>query len=380
MTAIPPKVEDVGVRILRLYEDRVAAEPPRAYLGGSIIGHHCHRYLWLRFRHALPFRVNGNIARLFQRGHREETWLVEDLRAIGLRVESIDHSTGAQFRFTACGGHVGGGMDGCVLGVPEAPKTWHVLEAKTHNDDSFQELVKVGLKVAKPIYFAQAQLYMRWSGMERTLHVNVNKNDDTFYVERLYYDADYAKRLEEKAERIVYASQPPERISKDPTWYQCRMCDLHGLCHGQRLPKAVCRTCMHATPEKDGTWSCARHMRTLPFQDQLKGCRDHVYIPAMMPPAWKAVDADAGNNWVRYEVDGVSVSNGTPSQTVSASSDLEGLDGPPHPAAAALAEFGAKVVVDDGSPRLSSSDVKQLMTWQQQFDATIGTKPTRSQR
>jgi hypothetical protein len=39
-------------------------------------------------------------------------------------------------------GHFGGSMDAVALGIPEAPKTWHLCEFKTHNAKSFADLQK----------------------------------------------------------------------------------------------------------------------------------------------------------------------------------------------------------------------------------------------
>ena len=46
------------------------------------------------------------------------------------------------------------------LGIPEAPKTWHVLEFKTHNSKSFAKLEKEGVQKSNPMHYAQMQVYM----------------------------------------------------------------------------------------------------------------------------------------------------------------------------------------------------------------------------
>ena len=60
-------------------------------------------------------------------------------------------------------------MDSALLGLPEAPKTWHVGEFKTHNQKSFDDLVKRGVEKAKPMHWDQMQAYMGLTGMERAL-------------------------------------------------------------------------------------------------------------------------------------------------------------------------------------------------------------------
>ena len=130
------------------------AEPVRGYLGASIIGHHCERYLWYCFRQCCKPDFSGRMYRLFETGDLEEPRFIRELRAIGCTVHDTDEN-GEQFEVSAFGGHFSGHMDGCALGIPEAPKTWHVLEFKTHNAKSFRGLVKKGVKESKPQHYAQ---------------------------------------------------------------------------------------------------------------------------------------------------------------------------------------------------------------------------------
>ena len=78
--------------------------------------------------------------RLFETGRLEEERLVRNLRRIGVTVLDVDPETGRQWHVQAHGGHFGGSLDGVGLGILEAPRTWHVLEFKTHNAKSFAEL------------------------------------------------------------------------------------------------------------------------------------------------------------------------------------------------------------------------------------------------
>lgn len=117
----------------------------RDHLGASLIGKSCARALWYDFRWATPARHTGRILRLFETGQLEEARLVRDLRATGATVLEVDPETGRQFRVEAHGGHFGGSLDAVALGPLEAPKTWHVVEFKTHSAKSFAELVAKGV-------------------------------------------------------------------------------------------------------------------------------------------------------------------------------------------------------------------------------------------
>ena len=88
--------------------------------------------------------------RLFETGRLEEERLIRNLRRIGVTVLDVDPETGRQWHVQAHGGHFGGSLDGVGLGIPEAPKTWHVLEFKTHNaQESFAELKQQGRRARR---------------------------------------------------------------------------------------------------------------------------------------------------------------------------------------------------------------------------------------
>ncbi len=279
-------------------------EAPRMYLGGSQIGRECEREQWFSFRWCATGKgFDGRMLRLFNRGHREEPVFIDELRGIGLKVHDIDPSTGKQFRFSAVGGHFSCGIDGVALGVLEAPKTWHLLEMKTSNAKAFTAMQKDGVLKAKPEHHAQMQVYMHTAQLTRALYLMVNKDNDEIYAERVRYDEDAAQRLITKAERIVYASEPLPRLSEDPAFWKCKFCSFANTCHGTALPKASCRTCLHATPEPDGDgrWSCAKWKSDIPHDAQAKGCPEHLFIPALLAKWGEVVDASETDGWVEYK-------------------------------------------------------------------------------
>jgi len=300
-------------------------DQPRSYLGGSVIGRECERQLWYSFRWCQPpgQEFDGRMRRLFNRGHREEATFVDELRGISCKVHDIDPSTGQQFRFKALGGHFAGGIDGVLQGVPEAPKTLHIGEFKTHNDKSFQALVKQGVAAAKPEHYAQMQVYMHlaselWGHVgenhfKRALYLAVNKNDDTLHAERIRYDEAEALRLIAKAERIIYAAEPLPRLSEDPAFFKCKFCPMSATCHTATLPPVSCRTCLHATPEPDGDgrWSCAKWKADIPLDAQQAACQHHLYVPRLLERWGSAEDASEAEGWVQYRApDGLEFRNG----------------------------------------------------------------------
>lgn len=326
MAAVPQPAHQVVQAIYGLYEQREAAGGGhRAHLGASVIGHPCERHLWLLFRWAGREAFDGRMLRLFEAGRQFEPRIVAELRSVGVQVHEADQATGAQFRVSAHGGHFGGSLDGAALGLPEAPKTWHVLEFKTHGDKSFAELLAKGVREAKPMHWAQMQVYMGLTGMDRAMYLAENKNTSALYQERVPADAEAFADLLSRAERVIKAAEPPARLSADPAWYQCKLCCFHAQCHGAEAPEVNCRTCAHATPELDGDagrWSCAQHRLDISDQVQRQACDGHRYIPILLERIGRqgAVTKEAdGNAAVQYITpEGMPFVNGAPPGFTSA--------------------------------------------------------------
>ena len=298
-------------------------------MGASLIGHDCERHVWMNFHWALKPTFPGRVLRLFSTGQREESRIVEELRGIGATVWETDPATGDQWRVSACDGHFGGSLDGVAEGLPEAPKTPAVLEFKTHSHKSFTDLIAKRVQIAKPQHYDQMTVYMGLMQLDRAMYIAVNKDTDDVYCEWVHFDADRFAQLLAKAERLIGLSEPPPRISEDPSNWQCKYCSYHAVCHGDTAAEANCRTCCHATPVKEGAWACEAKTQTLTTEQQKVGCSQHLMLPALVP---YATAVDGGVNWVGYHhkttgaafVNGVEVSGFGP---VFASKELHHCPG-----------------------------------------------------
>lgn len=325
--ALLPEPENTTLNQIWKFWESEADNGFREHLGASIIGRPCSRSIWYSFRWTTISSFPGRILRLFDRGQREEHVMTRELRGIGCHVEEIDKRTitpenpeGDQFRISAHGGHFGGSCDGLIFsGVPEAPKSVHVAEYKTHNEKSFKALVKAGVEESKPEHYAQMIVYMGGFEYDRALYVAVNKNTDELYIERVRFDRKKYDSFMERANMIIATDTPPPRISDDPGWYQCKFCDHSSVCHDGRALKMApptCRTCIHSTPELDGDkrWSCSFHNVDLNKDQQLAGCQAHAYNPAFIE-TW-ADATDAIDDAVEYtvKVTGRRFLNGPPRQ------------------------------------------------------------------
>lgn len=258
-------------------------------LGASTIGKPCARQLWYEFRWFLPpEEFEGQIHRLFDRGHFEEDWLALDLRSAGATVHETDQRTGEQFEFTECDGHLVAKLDGAAVNLPDAPKTWHSLELKTHNRKSFDKLKAKGVLESKPEHYAQCVIGMGLSGLTRCLYLAVCKDTDELYGERFRWEEckDDFKALIERARLIINARTAPARISANPDSPECRYCRFKDVCHGNAQQDLNCRTCKDSLPIADGQWKCTKHQRTLTTEDQCNGCDTYQLIGITLPSSW----------------------------------------------------------------------------------------------
>lgn len=248
----------------------------RNHLGASVIGKPCAREIWYIFRWAKQVQHKARILRLFDRGNLEEERFVSWLRKSGIHVVDRDPDTGKQLRITDHDEHFGGSLDANIFDSPDFPQEWALGEFKTHNDKSFKDLKKNGLKKSKETHFIQMQIYLHYSEYEGGLYMAINKNTDELYVEVVQYEKEVAEKYILRAKRIIDATEPPARVNgASPGWYICRWCDFTEVCHNGAPMEMNCRTCQHSTPIEKGQWKCLLYDFVLSREHQLMGCQSH---------------------------------------------------------------------------------------------------------
>jgi hypothetical protein len=266
--------QDMRLEVEKQIEDGQIEQGFRPYLGMSSIGASCARQLWYGFRLCTHKSIQPRVSRLFQRGHKEEPIIQADLRSIGI----IHHSD--QLEVVDCHGHCKGHIDDILEKIPDAPKTPHLGEYKTHNDKSFKDLAKKGMRLSKPVHYAQMICYMYKLKLKRGLYIAVNKNDDSRYYERIAEDTDKAESLLRRADDIIGTELPPERIGNS-TWYECKWCDYYMICHFGEESLKNCRTCKFCDIHDEGKWKCTGHKIWLSFEQQQLGCHRHKYLEGL---------------------------------------------------------------------------------------------------
>ena len=205
----------------------------------SSIGGACDRALWLSFRGFPENPTDGRMIMLFRFGDRIEEEVIQWLNAAGYRVE------GQQDEFSDFDGHFRGHCDGIVHGVTSRP---HILEVKSANANRFKAFKMAGIEKTSNTYFAQAQCYMGYSGLDRTLFVVQDKNTSEIYTERIRFSKLIFDELRERAKAIIYSDDIPSlRAEHDMA---CRWCSQSMSCayadDGEGLTLAddqVCGTC-----------------------------------------------------------------------------------------------------------------------------------------
>ena len=283
----------IASAIYRTYDER-RVPWIRMHIGGSDIGKKCDRQIWLGFHHAQTVeKIEPRKLRLFDTGHREEARVIDDLRRAGYQVWDRDpENPEKQISFTSLDGHMVVNLDGIMLGVYEAPDKPHVLEVKSMAAKYMNALEKSCVEKEHPKYWDQCQTAMGASGIDRCIFIAVCKDDDRIYEERIKFDPERYRVLMLRAQFIRDAETAPDRISRDPTWWECKLCPVLAMCHGSKIPEKNCRSCVHSSPGPAGTWTCGRDLPMVPT------CGEHLYRPSMLDQWAEPIDGD--ETWIKY--------------------------------------------------------------------------------
>lgn len=235
--AAPPPI---GERIDALVNNALLAErdnaPPRDYLGASRIGEPCTRRLCYELMQVSVdsgANFSGRMLRVFEAGHRFEEMTIRWLRLAGFDLRTHKRN-GEQFGFSVANGRFRGHIDGVIVAGPDVGLPWPALwEHKAVNAKSWTDIVKRGLRAAKPLYFAQVQVYMAYMDVGVTLFTALNKDNQALHHEAVWFEVREAQALSDKAVNIlraVEAGELPPRIAAASDFYLCRSCPYARRC------------------------------------------------------------------------------------------------------------------------------------------------------
>lgn len=272
-----PQVTDAYKIVERIYkaiERKHRSTFRLSRVGSSGIGDDCLRAIWYGWRGYATEEIDGRIQRLFKTGHLQEDRIVADLIEADYKVWPLDPSTGEQWTYGDETGHFVVKLDGVIKGLEGAEKTPHVLEIKTHNKKSFDEVLRFGVQRAKPAHYDQMHCGMMFNdaGINRALYVALCKDDERYYVERVVMDESHAKFLDTKIKTVINATTPPAPIADTVDAYACKWCKFKKVCKEGAAPIRTCRSCEYSEAIAEGKWMCGLLKTELTQEDQLKAC------------------------------------------------------------------------------------------------------------
>ena len=228
--------EQINAIIDAALQTERGAASARTYLGGSRLGVPCERALQFEFTGAPKdegSHFKGQTLRIFAAGHTFEDLTIAWMRDAGfdLRTRRRD---GGQFGFETAGGRVKGHIDGVIVSGPDVGVTWPALfEHKALKARSWSDVVKRGVELSKPVYYAQLQLYMAYMQLEVALFTCLNKDTQELHHEKVSFVPHIAQGLSDKAVEIICAAETndlPPRIAASPDFHVCRFCPFHTTC------------------------------------------------------------------------------------------------------------------------------------------------------
>ena len=243
----PKLSEKISILIDKSLTGENEKQEPRNYLGASRLGVSCSRALQFEYTNT-PKDENQNFTgktlRIFQAGHVFEELAIKWLRQAGFDLVT-EKKDGSQFGFSVANGKIKGHIDGVVISAPNDlklsfPMLW---ECKSLNNKSFNDTVKKGLTISKPIYASQIAIYQAYmessiEGISKNpaLFTAINKDTAELYFELIKFDQALAQKLSDKAVNILAATEAHEllpKISNDPAYFECKFCPWSIRCGRQ---------------------------------------------------------------------------------------------------------------------------------------------------
>ena len=208
-------------------------------LRASSAGFPCERNLWYGVR-GYAETSDESVQRIFDVGTYLEPLVVEWLKADGWEVEYNAGSQDADVEVTipVKGGEIAGHPD-CIISRGKLRNV--LVDIKTMNDRAFTLWRREGTLKSKPQYVDQVHIYaagLKAAGREigHLGIVGMNKNNSDMYIDIFEYDAARMVGIQERAERILNASDAPEENSPRESWC-CNYCGYADIC--ARKKKAV---------------------------------------------------------------------------------------------------------------------------------------------
>ena len=262
-------------------DEVVTRDFPRGYPGMSGTGEECLRKQQFEHYFVAKGKIQARTQRIFNIGHLFEEVFYKEARAIGCKIY------GDQQDLVLLDGKLSGHCDGIIEGLPESPKTPHILELKALNNKSFNDTKKKGVKISKPLYYAQVQQYMKATKLNRAMFVAINKDTCEYHMERIHYNGTYTRELLEKKLDVFESEMLLPRISERKNFYKCGWCQYKDICHDDAPIEKTCRSCIASSYKTGMDWECWKHKKILTRDEQIESCDDYQVIEMFMSNGYK---------------------------------------------------------------------------------------------
>lgn len=228
----------VADRVNALMDEAIMAardrEAPRDYLGYSIAGHICDRYLYYETNKVPRKPFEARSLRIFERGDLFEEaarkWLVAAGFAFARDQEPMSgHDDRSR-------GHCDGIIAGFWHPDPkrccpiELPALW---ECKGLGNKYFNDFKKKSLKTYSSTYYAQVQIYMSKLDLDQCLFTAINANTMEVTHKLVKANPDEAKLYLDRVGWILDTAannEPPPRHTTNRDFWMCKWCDHYELC------------------------------------------------------------------------------------------------------------------------------------------------------
>lgn len=203
----------------------------RGYIGASVMGNDCDRYIWLNKRDDLEYTLDFKTLSIFRRGTDEEIFLTESVKRLP-DVEFIETQTKLQVPY----------LKGHTDSLLKIDGELYILEIKTMKQDIFNAHKKKGVKINNFGYWLQCQIYLYISikvlnqDVKGAILLASNKNTQELHQEIIQFDEKQTALFMGMAQRIFELDSMPEGLysggaSPEPK-SKCEYCFFKDFCYG----------------------------------------------------------------------------------------------------------------------------------------------------
>lgn len=208
----------ISDKLLQSSLERKEHEEDRLYLGFSIVGHPCRRYLWLDYhKKELKSKPSPKTCRIWDNGHAIEKKLIHEMRQSGFEI------TAQQMEMSLFDGKFKGHPEGLTTIEPHGKV---VFEIKGLKQSEWNKYNKHGVKATSPTYYGQAIMLAGYLNLPGTYWIAENKDNCDLYEEFIPANFTEYSMLCRKAEAIIHG-EIPQGISERRDFWKCFNCQFN---------------------------------------------------------------------------------------------------------------------------------------------------------